>query len=386
MTRRKFRIFVLGAGFSKAAGLPLASELWPQIYERATFKYSTSSQFHRDLEDYRKYKFQCEGIDVAVDQINFEDFMRVLDIEHFLGLRGSDTWSVDGNEGTVITKTLIGEILTINTPPIARIPKLYLEFASQLQPDDYVLSFNYDTLLENALDAIDKPYRLFPNRYSSVTQGAGIVDDSKEEVVLLKMHGSINWFDRTHHLELEAERQRLGVTTPGPNHPVFCSQQPLSIARILDGPRHPGDPLDQMYRVLDIQELYRRDLFLSPPWMLTPSSVKLLYSNKLKDFWNGLGKAGILNFGLCIIGYSLPEHDEYARQVLYNLITNYQENYWDEEPLRNGLKKTPLVIADLFKTPEQLTKFKQRYRFVDWGKTILFQNGFDEEVLNKISS
>ena len=38
--------------------------------------------------------------------------MAFLDVEHYLGLRkGRTTWSTDGNEGQVVVKTLIGEIL-----------------------------------------------------------------------------------------------------------------------------------------------------------------------------------------------------------------------------------------------------------------------------------
>ncbi len=383
MENKKYRIFILGAGFSRAAGLPLASELWPQIHERATSKYGTDSKFHQDLKDYLQYKRECEGEDVSVGKVDFEDFMRVLDIEHFLGLRGSDTWSVDGNEGTVIVKTLIGEILAEATPIPSKIPDLYLDFARQLQPDDYVLTFNYDTLLEDALDVVKKPYRLFPSRYTSVTPGMGFVDNSKAEVILLKMHGSINWFDRKQYGEMEANHRSHGLPT-GPSHPIFCSRNPITISKILDGPRHADDPLGEMYRAHDIKQLYRKDLFSSPPWILTPSSVKILYADKLKDFWNGLGQAGALNFGLSIIGYSLPKHDEYARQALYTLATNYQRNYWETPPFENGPKKTPLTIIDLCKDSDQTSQLKERYRFVDWSRATLCADGLNENSLKII--
>ena len=55
--------------------------------------------------------------------------MGFLDVEHFLGLRGSDTWSDDGNEGTVVAKTLIGQILADCLDRLNAIPELYLKFA-----------------------------------------------------------------------------------------------------------------------------------------------------------------------------------------------------------------------------------------------------------------
>ena len=135
-------------------------------------------------------------MDLKPEEVNFEDFMRFLDIEHFLGLRGSDTWSEEGNEGTVVTKTLVGTILADRLAKLKEIPDLYLEFARRLQANDIVITFNYDTLLEQALDAVAKAYRLFPTRFKSVHEYGAIGGDDRDEVIVLKMHGSIDWFDR----------------------------------------------------------------------------------------------------------------------------------------------------------------------------------------------
>ena len=43
-----------------------------------------------------------------------------------------------------------------------RIPDVYRHFASRLTSHDTIITFNYDTLLEKALDAIGKPYSLAP--------------------------------------------------------------------------------------------------------------------------------------------------------------------------------------------------------------------------------
>jgi hypothetical protein len=308
--------------------------------------------------------------------------MRFLDIEHFLGLRGSDTWSQDGNEGTVVVKNFIGQILSEFTPEINDIPELYLNFAQKLQPDDCVLTFNYDVLLERALDAIGKPYRLFPNRYKSVSKYDAIIDDSKQEVIVLKLHGSIDWFDRESYTEWEQQNRLQGLLN-GPDHPVFCTKDNLNIKKLLDGPRHINDPLIQMYRVGNIKALYRKQLlFMATPWMLAPSTIKILYANKLKNFWYGLGDAGVLNFGMAIIGYSLPFQDEYARQAVYGLITNYQRNYWNKEV--ENMKKSPLVIVDYCQNDDQLMNFKQRYRFVDWERAILCKDGFNQKSIDMI--
>jgi hypothetical protein len=99
-----YRLFVLGAGFSRPAGLPLAFELWEEIRQQGLHLTGRAAKFG-------------------------EDFMKYLDLEHYLGLRGSDTWSEDGNEGTIVTKYLIAKILARQLNELANVPALYLEFA-----------------------------------------------------------------------------------------------------------------------------------------------------------------------------------------------------------------------------------------------------------------
>lgn len=384
MADKKYRVIILGAGFSKPAGLPLADELWRQILNRSKTLRGRAGMLKGDLDAYIEYRRVCDGIELTYDTINFEEFLGFLDIEHYLELRGSDTWSRDGNEGQIVVKTLIGEILTNHLPPRQNIPELYLEFARRLQPSDYVLTFNYDVLLERALDAVGKPYRLFPDRYESVSRFSNIVDISKDEIIILKLHGSIDWFDKSQYLESVKTYKEQGVDSL-PRHPVFNSETDYGLIKILDGPRNDNDPLLNMYRVADIEGLYEQQImFRATPWILSPSTYKIVYASTLGDFWNGLGVSGGNNFGMAIIGCSLPFHDIYARQTIYSLVKHYQEIHWDEEV--HGLKKTPLVLIDYKVTKGDHENFKKNYRFVDFDKAYLHMSGFNLEAIDKIFS
>lgn len=335
---------MLGAGFSRAAGLPLAVDLWREVQRRARTLSGRAEQFWDDLETYIQYRKACDGVTLTPDQVDFEEFLAFLDIEHYLGLRGSDTWSVDGNEAQVVVKTLIAEILAEAMPSVEAVPQLYRRFAAGLQPNDYVLTFNYDVLLERALESVGKPFRLFLKRFKNVRPWLAEVDTSREEVVILKLHGSIDWFDRTQYSELEADFAKQGSHSHPP-HPVFANATSLDVVPLVDGPRFRNDPLRHMYRVRKLENLYRPSLlFHCTPWLLSPSSMKMLYAATLRDFWYGLGNAGTLNFGLAILGFSLSQHDDYARQVLYRLVTNYQTTYWNKDVF--GLKKRPLILID----------------------------------------
>ncbi|MEJ2121300.1 MAG: SIR2 family protein [Alphaproteobacteria bacterium] len=293
----------------------------------------------------------------------------------------SDTWSEDGNEGTIVTKYLIGSILARHINEHKNIPELYIEFARRLEPNDTVITFNYDTMLERALDEVRKPFRLFATRLKTVNEFGGIVDDIQDEVVVLKVHGSIDWFDRSSFEERISRHERQNA--PPPQDIIFSNDKALGLERVVDGPRHATDPLRNTYRAKNLKALYAKNLlFSATPRMLPPSAAKLLYATQMNDFWGGLGYAGYHNFGMAIIGFSLPAQDEYARQILYSCVTKYQRHHWDGDEL--GRKKTPLAIIDYFPDVESETRFRERYRFVDWSRADLVGTGFDLASLNKV--
>lgn len=352
---RRYRLIILGAGFSRPAGLPLASHLWNEIRETAAAYPSDrrASKFNVDLEHYIQFRKDTAGEDLTPEVVDFEDFMRYLDIEHYLGLRGGDTWSQDGNEGTVVVKHLIGNILARHVNVLDAVPPLYIEFAKRLEPDDCVITFNYDTLLERALDAIGKPYRLFSTRFKEVSEFGGTVDNDTDEVVVLKMHGSIDWFDRTGFERRVARHASIGAPPPGDI--IFSDEDGLGLEQLTDGPRPDGDPLKNIYRAKNLKALYEKDLlFMATPRILPPSATKLLYATRLNDFWEGMGNGGYFNFGMAIVGFSLPGHDEYARQILYGLVTNYQRHNWMKTNSAVGKRRLPSLTSFQMQ-PQKLT-------------------------------
>jgi hypothetical protein len=379
----KYRLIILGAGFSRPAGIPLAAELWKEIRETAA-EFSRdlrAYKFNEDLEHYIAFRKDTEGEELTADTVDFEDFVRFLDVEHYLGLRGGDTWSEDGNEGTIVTKYLIGKTLSRYINALEAVPELYLEFARRLGPNDTVITFNYDTLLERALDAIGKPYRLFSTRFKEVREFGGTVDNSGEEVLILKMHGSIDWFDRGRFERRIALHEKMGA--PPPTDIIFSHEEALGVSRVVDGPRHDEDPLRNIYRVGNLKELYKKNLlFMATPRLLPPSTTKLLYAARMNDFWEGMESGGYYNFGMAIIGFSLPPHDDYVRQILYELVTNYQRHNWEKDEL--GRKKVPLAIVDFLPDAASEARFRDRYRFVDWKRADLNGQGFELAALDKI--
>jgi len=111
MQDKFFRIIILGAGFSKPGGLPLAPALWREVLARIDRDAGKENCVRRDLEVFRKYKEAVDGSAPSPESVDFEEFISFLDVEHYLGLRGSDTWSSEGNETQVVVKRYIGQII-----------------------------------------------------------------------------------------------------------------------------------------------------------------------------------------------------------------------------------------------------------------------------------
>lgn len=377
MVEKRFRLIILGAGFSAPAGVPLAQDLWKEVRSRAR-RFGAVSKFTRDLETYQAYLEECEGRLVSADAVDFEEFLGFLDVEFHLGLRGTDTWSSEGNETQVIVKTLIGEILAERMPPSGSMPPLYLEFASRLELGDTVITFNYDVLLERALDEVGKPYRLFPDR----DHGDELYEDPNE-VLLLKPHGSIDWFDRSGYERMCQAFEEGGAPEP-PKHPVFNGNLPLTVDPLIDGPSPNAENLGSLFRVREVEELYRDPImFRATPWILSPSPRKILFTSRVKDFWWGVGRMGGYNLGLAIIGFSLPPQDEYVRQAIWRLVTNYQQSWWDET-YWDGLQKSRLALVDLRRSVLDRDALWDRYRFVDRNRAIVWYDGFDEDSLDVV--
>lgn len=375
--KEPYSVFVLGAGFSAAAGLPTANELWREVRRRAEAIGGRADKFKDDLHYFIAFKKHSQGIVVTPDDVNFEEFLGFLDIEFHLGLRGSGTWSSDGNETQVVVKTLIGQVLAERMP--SAVPSLYIEFAKKLQPGDTVLTFNYDLLLEKALESAGKPFRLFPTKYQS---GGTVADDNYEEVVILKLHGSLDWFDKSRYSDALDNFRRAGAAG-SPSDPIFDPAERVELVPLLYGPRPWQEPLTNVFRVVDFKRVYQKPImFMATPLIIPPSTTKVLWFEKLKSFWWGMQHYGVLNFRMVIIGFSLAPHDEYALQVVYSLVRNYQTQHWGKEIF--GRRKLPLRLVDLRKTTDDQNEFKQRYSFVDWSRANVHFDGFNMKVVEDL--
>ena len=374
-----FRIIILGAGFSHSAGLPLGSELFREVRQLAARKYGRDNSIEVDIRRYINYINITEGKRITDDSLDYEKFLGFLDVEHFLRFYGGDTLSDEGNSSQFLVRHGIAEILYQKTPKIP--PALYRAFVGRLNATDWVFTFNYDTLLESALEAEGIPYRLFPHRFSEIGWSLNVVDESKEEVVLLKLHGSIDWYDRAVYERKKKTMERCSVQYEI-RDPVFGNNRVVEPVQITDGPRGEDDPLAKVYRVRHLEPLFESDILEFCPLLLTPSQTKMLYISPLRDFWSGIYEVGGHNLSICVIGYSLPAYDEYARQGFFRMFRNYT-NYLPDLQFQ-GRKKTPIRILDYGSGEAAENGIRRRYSFVEQRRTEINLEGLNESTIEWI--
>jgi len=375
-----YDVFVIGAGFSKPAGIPLTSELFNLIVRDTKVTTACHNILEPDISRYLEYYNRTHPTPITEDTINVEDFMSYLDIEHYLSLKGSDTWSDEGNRSQILVRHFTARAIFDKMSSMdSEKRRLYDTFVTHLDPGDIVITFNYDTLIEDALTRNGKPYRLFLDRFTSVNHSYGVVDSKMQEIILLKMHGSIDWFDRTHFdNKLKHIRQQSLWQTP--KHTIFSNPSDFMPKKIVNGPYFEDSPLQRIYKVRNLKKYFEIGNYVTdPPLILSPSFSKVVYLDPLKEFWSSFYSAGSLNRMVAIIGFSMPEHDEYVRLPLFSLIQKFQ-NY-DPAPL---LKKRKLKIVDLRNDEKGLSLYKTRYSFVDWDRTDCCFEGFGQKAVDMI--
>jgi len=382
------RLFFLGAGFSRSAGLPLASELLT-LTLRELERFQSATHVHWALDEYLDYAAAVTGKPrLRIEQVDIEDFITYLDHEHFFGMRGSDTFSSAGNQAQLLIRWGIGRVLHGATPHT--LPSVYTEFAEQLRPQDVVATFNYDLVLERALESIGRPFRRFPARYEEVrsTTAYGSPEIDSTEVVIVKLHGSLDWVDRSRFDDrLQYMHEAMGdegTAFVRRRDPIFGEHPILTARPLVDGPRFADDPLKNVVVINDVSKYYSTYSMWHehPPLVLAPSQAKQLYGSPFRGLWEGLPAAASLWGAFSIVGCSLPPADPYAKQVLYRIGRGY---HWGREhPEERFGPMNRIKVVNWAPDEVHAASIRKTYRFLPAEHTDLLFGGFDSNAVEEM--
>jgi hypothetical protein len=184
------RVFILGAGFSKPAGMPLATELLPLLAEK--LEHDEMQDWLDGLRD-RLDWLSGSGQQTGSFTLNIEQVFHYahFDIEaHRLRQHLAPVGRHDGpgtpwkaSESITVWLSYLEDTLrdvileTENQADLAPITR----WAKSVDAGDTVVTFNYDTLVERALLGVGKTWN----------HGTGREGDSG--IAVCKLHGSIDW-------------------------------------------------------------------------------------------------------------------------------------------------------------------------------------------------
>ena len=367
-----FRLFVLGAGFSKAAGLPLARELLERVREEVKSHFERYGRWEGTLErEIIEWRSLYPG-----EAVDLERVLAYSHRKHYLRLLGSDEYFEHGSRSIVAARRAIQQILIEATPSVT--PPLYRAFVQRLSPYDVVLTFNYDTLLEQALDDMAIPYTLTPEWWLS----REIPPSGQEYVDLLKLHGSIDWYNRHYHDEVMRWHSEEGHGVPD-RDPIFGPDPLVQPEPLCRGPveEHGRRILPRVFRVPNHSDHFPFEEGIGShpvPFVLPLAYDKLLGHDAILDLWENLHRTSDAFSAIIVIGYSMPSHDSHAFEALGRLFIDYQQGgettYW-------GHRRVPIQVITLADSEQGALKSMP---FIDLQKTRIWHKGFSDESLSWI--
>lgn len=173
---KRNRVFILGAGFSVGAEVPLTEELLSNTMKKFSIE---CPGIYTRVENYAKECIGATEGELDLSSLSISDLCTFLEFIELREYGGGERWSGNGSKEKLALRFYLAKVLVERTPYARVIPKMYLDFAAQLHEGDIVISLNWDGLLEVALEAVGKTYT-----YNFL---------DKKSIKLCKLHGSVNW-------------------------------------------------------------------------------------------------------------------------------------------------------------------------------------------------
>jgi hypothetical protein len=264
------RVFVLGAGASKACGLPLTSELLPIVLSALKTK-----SLRKRTTDFVKYVYPHFHSSWR-NYPHFEELLSLMDVYVEFSSKVKSSHKFEPDEVDELKDDLLAAItasLSEKTQSIKISNTQFFRLAKLLRPGDAVVTFNWDLLVEKALTdlGLDWDYEL-----------------QNCKIALLKPHGSIDWFDN------DTTKIKTSLTTP-----VIDDIGKLRVFQKFRMPRV-GSPITPI---------------IVPP-LVKKKWEYLEFDRIWRSTWRALRTANEIH----VIGFSLPPEDLHVRFVIRSAI------------------------------------------------------------------
>jgi len=313
------RVFVTGAGFSHAAGVPVLNGMLEAILDFGGQSYdepqlsetwkvprkpgATKAYLEMLLKTYSDFYGVSEKN--RNRQPNLEEFFTFMDeFSEMQNLRGTFDllWLVEQGPRPIIL--LLGEYLWSFTKRDKACPSI-AAFASMLNKKDTVITFNWDNLLERALFRQGKRFQSLFDVSAVPDSKEGDERISQKEIRILKLHGSIDWRDAK-----VDEIQAYGHIALGTGWEITEGQC---------GPDGKRLKVTRVRMPLERGEFDKSSFHsLGDPELALPVFHKRFVDPYIREAWLAADRSLAFADEVIFIGYSLPQADRQAR-LLFQL-------------------------------------------------------------------
>jgi hypothetical protein len=288
---RTRNVFFLGAGFSRALGLPNTAELLTEVHKLAQLR---GLAIERNLRDAYRYFYPEEAKSFVPDVVDFFTVLRAYeDVSgtadggqpRFAG--GFTHHGLLSELRLVVARLLCERLRQIQVPADG-----WPSVDQILKPGNIVITSNWDIFVEWYARCREIRLRL-----------GGWGDD--RTLTLIKLHGSVDW--------TEAKFRKVGY-----GHGDFAVVRELQNS-------HPRRSIkirssDDVVRVRAVENMNRSWQWIksrtSRPHMIMMSQGKTVDMGPIQSMWNDAYVALCAARQITIIGYSLPLDDVEIRTLL----------------------------------------------------------------------
>jgi hypothetical protein len=284
------RVFVLGAGVSASCGIPVAQSILRAAMDRLEDNDGPARDRIHKLLDYLYPSFSS----ALRNYPNIEDFMNLLEMAQQVNSKDfieSSIWpaedlrEIEAGVLQAVTDYLWAKMKSCDLQPLKQFAKYIL------REGDTIVTFNWDVTMEKVLDEDDE----LSFWYEPTT-----------EVLLLKPHGSIDWFKRA---KLPADIAKSALRKIDEELSVYPE---FTLAK---------------HKAMKTQ----------PPVIVPPIAQKDFRPPFFRKTWKRVYRAVSQATDVYFIGYSLPKEDQFARLVLSRALRNNRLK-------ANRSKKRELII------------------------------------------
>ena len=270
----KKRLFILGAGFS----YHISGTIFPIMV-----------QLVEDMKNKNPKLFlYLQKKNIRTD--NLERMLTELDLE--LQNETETTEKVLLNDCISYMKSYLKNVLSIDKVNITQIENAKILCSELFNHGDTIITFNYDCLLEHILwKILNKwtPYGGYGNFSTYVLNGNTIIKKNPQNIVILKLHGSLNFTE-----EKFSPESYLGIYIPK--------------KIIMSTKNHRLDRLIAVNAKIDNAE---------NPYIILPSYIKRFGTTRTSiKLWHEAIDVVRKSEIIIIIGYSFPTSDAMSRLLL----------------------------------------------------------------------